>query len=129
VRVREGGDLTIIATGLGVGAAVAAAATLENEGVSAAVLDAVYLKPFDHAAIIEAAERTRALLTVEEHSEVGGLGAIVAEVLGRGNMAVPLSSIALPDTDLEVGVPADLHEYYGLTPAGVASRARRLLEA
>jgi transketolase len=129
VRVRNGRDLTIIATGLGVGAALGAAAALEIEGISAAVLDAVYLKPFDRAAIIEAAERTGALLTVEEHSEVGGLGAIVAEVLGRGRIAVPLASLDLPDTDLEVGVPAALHEYYGLTPAGVARRARSLLGA
>jgi transketolase len=129
VRVRDGGDVTIIATGLGVGAAVGAADLLEADGISAAVLDAVYLKPFDRDAIIAAAEQTGALLTVEEHSEIGGLGAIVAEVAGRDRISVPLASVALPDADLEVGLPAALHEFYGLTPAGVAQRVRRLLGA
>jgi len=129
VPVRDGEDVTIIATGLGVGAAVGAAGLLEAEGINAAVLDAVYLKPFDRGVITAAAQRTGALLTVEEHSEIGGLGAIVAEALGRERIAIPFASLALPDADLEVGVPAALHEFYGLTPAGVAERVRRLLGA
>jgi transketolase len=128
-QVRDGGDVTIIATGLGVGVAVGAAGLLAAGGISAGVLDALYLKPADTAAVRRAAEGSRALLTVEEHSEIGGLGALVAEVLGRERLSVPLASVALPDTDLEVGVPAALYEYYGLTPAGVAARARSLLGA
>ncbi|KQZ74954.1 transketolase family protein [Nocardioides sp. Root151] len=127
VRVREGNDLTIIGTGAGVGCALGAARALEEEGLGVAVLDAAYLKPFDVAAVLEAAGSTRAILTVEEHSEVGGLGAAVAEVLGRNGVATRFGSVALPDADLEVGVPAELLEVYGITVEGVARTARDLL--
>lgn len=127
VRVRDGRDLTIIATGLGVGCALGAADALQARGISAAVLDAAYIKPLDEAAVLAAAHATGAIVTVEEHSEVGGLGAGVAEVLGRNGVAVPLGIVALPDTDLEVGVPADLLAHYGITAEGVTARALDLL--
>lgn len=125
--VRSGSDVTIIATGIGVQAAVGAAEILSREGISAAVLDAVYLKPFDEEAVLRAAETTGAIVTVEEHNVVGGLGAAVAEVLGRHGVRVRLFTHALPDSDLEVGLPAYLWERYGLTPEGVAARVRQLL--
>ncbi|WP_182347139.1 transketolase family protein [Tomitella gaofuii] len=136
VRVREGADLTIIATGVGVGCAVAAAADLAGRGIDAAVLDAAYIKPFDAEAVLAAARATGAILTVEEHNIVGGLGSAVAEVLGRhageltaarGGSSVRVASVALPDEDLEVGVPTDLLEHYGITSAAVASAATELL--
>jgi transketolase len=125
-RLREGSGVTLVGHGMGVGLAVAAAAELAARGVQADVYDAAYLKPFDEQAIADAAARTGAIVTVEDHSEVGGLGSIVAEVIGRGRLDLRLASIALPDTDLEVGVPAELYEYYGLTPAGVAAAALKL---
>ncbi len=125
-RLREGSDVTLIGHGLGVGLAVAAAAELAAQGVEADVYDAAYLKPFDEAAIREAEVRTGAVLTIEDHSEVGGLASIVAEVVGRGHLDIALGSVALPDADLEVGVPAELYEYYGLTPAGVVRAALKL---
>ena len=137
VRVREGHDLTIIATGLGVGCAVAAAESLQSQGVKAAVLDAAYIKPFDVGAVLDAARATGIILTVEEHSIVGGLGAAVAEILGRnsteltadrGGEPVRMGSVALPDEDLEVGVPAELLAHYGITPRGVTRAALSLLE-
>jgi transketolase len=66
------------------------------------------------------------VLTVEEHSVVGGLGTIVAEAIARAGLSVQLDQVALPDQDLEVGVPADLYEFYGLTPANVTKRALAL---
>ncbi|MEO3930898.1 transketolase C-terminal domain-containing protein [Micromonosporaceae bacterium B7E4] len=129
VEVRPGDDLTIIGYGIGVGLAMAAAETLAAEGIEAAVLDAVYLKPFDRETLLAAAERTGKLLTVEEHNEIGGLGSIVAEVLGRHRVPADLDTLALPDVDLEVGVPAALHAHYDLTPDGVARRARALVGA
>ncbi|MDG3008945.1 transketolase [Rhodococcus sp. D2-41] len=126
-RVRDGRDLTIIGTGAGVGCAVAAAGVLEDNGIHAAVLDAAYLKPLDDDAILAAARATGAILTVEEHNVVGGLGSAVAEVLGRHRVAIPFASVALPDEDLEVGVPADLLSHYGITPEGVAREALSLL--
>jgi transketolase len=128
VRVREGTDATIIGHGIGVGLAVAAAQNLAVDGIQAAVLDAAYLKPYDRDAIAEAAEVTGALVTVEEHNEVGGLGALVAEELGRRRLSCALSTLALPDEDLAVGVPADLHRHYRLTPDEVAGRVRALLD-
>jgi transketolase len=128
VRVREGTDATIIGHGIGVGLAVAAAQNLAVDGIQAAVLDAAYLKPYDRDAIAEAAEVTGALVTVEEHNEVGGLGALVAEELGRRRLGCALSTLALPDEDLAVGVPADLHRHYRLTPDEVAGRVRALLD-
>jgi transketolase len=68
------------------------------------------------------------LVTVEEHNEVGGLGALVAEELGRRRLSCALSTLALPDEDLAVGVPADLHRHYRLTPDEVAVRVRALLD-
>ena len=105
----------MIATGVGVGAALGAARLLEPEGVSLEVLDAAYLKPLDEQAILRAAETTGAILTVEEHNVVGGLGTAVAEVLGRHRVAVDLRLHGLPDDDL------------GLTPSGVAEQVRALL--
>jgi transketolase len=127
VPVRPGGDATVIATGLGVAASLGAAALLEREGVRVAVLDAAYLKPLDEDAIVRAAATTGAILTVEEHCVVGGLGTAVGEVLARARVAPRFRIHGLPDEDLEVGVPAALLERYGITPAGVADQLRELL--
>jgi transketolase len=127
LTARAGDDLTIIGTGLGTEAALGAADLLEAEGVSVRVLDAVYLKPVDEAAIVAAATETGAVLTVEEHNVVGGLGSIVAEVIARHGIATRLHLFGLPDADLAVALPPVLIEHYELTPAGVAARARTLL--
>jgi transketolase len=129
VTVRPGTDVTLVGTGLGVGVALGAARLLAAEGVSAEVLDAAYLKPFDEAAILRSAERTGAIVTVEEHSVVGGLGAAVAEVLGRHRAPARLHLHGLPDADLDVATPPVLIERYGLTAPAVADAVRRLLAA
>jgi transketolase len=126
-RLRDGGDVTIAAHGIGLGLAVAAADALAaDHGVQAEVLDAAYLKPFDEATLTASAARTRKVLTVEDHSVVGGLGTIVAETVARHKLTVDLAQVALPAGDLETGVPAELYEYYGLTVAGVTQRALAL---
>jgi len=128
VPVRPGTDATVIATGLGVAAALGAAALLEREGgVRVAVLDAAYLKPIDEEAILRAAVATGAILTVEEHSVTGGLGTAVAEVLARNRIAPRFRIHGLPDEDLDVALPAVLLERYGITPVGVAEQIRELL--
>ncbi len=126
LRLREGSDVSLIGHGMGVGLAVRAAAELANRGVQADVYDAAFLKPHDEEAVIDTARRTGALVTIEDHNEVGGLHSIVAETLGRNGVSAKLDRVALPDEDLEVGVPAELYEYYKLTPAGVVSRALEL---
>ncbi|MGP3961707.1 transketolase family protein [Nonomuraea sp. 3N208] len=127
VAVRAGGDATVIATGRGVQAAAEAADRLAEEGIRVEVLDALYLKPLDEEAIVEAACRTGRILTVEEHNVVGGLGTAVAEVLARHGVVAHLALQGLPDERLVAGLPAQLYERYGLTPAGVEQRLRRLV--
>jgi transketolase len=126
-RLRRGADISLIGHGMGAGLAMAVAERLESQGVHADVYDAAFLKPHDEDALIDTARRTGRILTIEEHSEIGGLASVVAESLGRHGVAARLDCCALPDQDLEVGTPAQLHEYYGLTPDAVWERATRLL--
>jgi transketolase len=129
-RLREGADLTLAAHGMGVGLAVQAADLLKAEhGISADVYDGSYLKPFDEAAIVDTAARTGKVLTIEDHTVNGGIGAIVAETVARHKIVADLAQVALPDEDLEVGVPAELYEYYGLTMPGVVARALKLAKS
>jgi len=127
VSLRSGADLAIIATGLGVQAAMRAAEQLSAEGVQAQVYDALYLKPLDEQAVLEAAQSTGRILTVEEHKPIGGLGSAVGEVLLRNRVPVEFEVMALPDEDLVVGVPRALLKHYGITPDGVVERARALM--
>jgi transketolase len=126
-RVRPGTDLTVIATGVGVCAALGAAGLLAAEGIDIEVLDAVYLKPLHDAAVLDAMARTGRILTVEEHNVTGGLGSAVADVLARAGAGGHLLVHGLPDEELDVAAPAALLERYGLTPRGVADRARELM--
>src|SRR5829696_5704933 len=127
VSLRSGADLAIIATGLGVQAAMRAAEQLSAEGVQAQVYDALYLKPLDEQAVLEAAQSTGRILTVEEHKPIGGLGSAVGEVLLRNRVPVEGDVMALPDEDLLVGVPRALLKHYGITADGVVERARALM--
>jgi transketolase len=126
LRLRSGADISLVGHGMGVGLAVRAAEELASRGVQADVYDAAFLKPFDEEAIVDTARRTGAVLTIEDHSEVGGLGSVVAETVARNGLAVRLDRVALPDEDLEVGLPAELYEHYRLTPAGVVAKALAL---
>ena len=126
VSVAEGGDATVIATGLGVKAALDAADLLRGQ-VSLRVLDAAYLKPIDQEGILAAADETGAILTVEEHNPHGGLGGAVAEVLAESGRAVRFARHALPDDYALVAPPSHLYRHYGLTGQGVADAVTALL--
>ncbi len=127
LRVREGSDVTLIATGGQLHASVQAAEALAAEGVSARVLSMHTVKPLDEAAIREAALETRAILSVEEHSELGGLGSAIADVLAtmRERRAV-FGKFALPDQHLDV-IGSQRHLLASL--GTIAARARALLAA
>jgi transketolase len=125
-RLREGDDVSLIGYGMGVGLAMRAAEDLAAQGVYADVYDAAFLKPYDLDSIVDTARRTGAVVTIEDHSEIGGLFSMVAETLGRSGVPARLDRVALPDVDLEVGAPADLYEYYQITPAGVVGKALAL---
>lgn len=129
VTLRDGGDATIIATGIGVKAALDAADIMAGTSPSLAVrvLDAAYLKPIDVAAIQKAAQETGAILTVEEHNPHGGLGGAVAEVLAESGIATRFARHALPDDYALVAPPTHLYRHYGLTGDGVATALRALL--
>ena len=126
VTLRDGGDLAIVATGIMVQAALGAAELLEQEGISARVIDIHTVKPLDVELIVQAARETGAILTVEEASVVGGLGGAVAELLSE-RCPVPVLRHGVPDVFGRSGTAAQLLEYFGLTPEGVAGAAKRLL--
>ncbi len=125
----EGTDITLIACGLAVAIALEARDQLGQEGISARVLNMHTLKPLDRSAIAAAQHDTRAIVTIEEHSVIGGLGSAVAEVVAQSENPVPLRIVGVQDRFLESGPPEDLLEIAGLTARHVASTVRNLIEA
>lgn len=125
--LREGSDLTICATGLMVQRALAAAELLAGEGVSARVLDFHTIKPLDGEALLAAARETGCIVTTEEHSIVGGLGAAVASFLAE-RCPVPVLRHGVCDVFGRSGKAEQVLEAYGLTPAGIVETARAALE-
>lgn len=125
-RLREGSDLTIIACGAQVKPSLDAAEALAGEGVAVRVVDMHTIKPLDVAEIEAAARETGAILTVEEHNVIGGLGTAVAEAM----LDLPRMKFrrhGVPDKFVEVGPPAALYAHYRLDAKGVAEVARELL--
>ena len=124
--LREGADLTIIATGIMVSEAMKAAETLANEhGIQARVIDMHTIKPLDAEAVMAAAKETGAILTAEEHSVIGGLGSAVAEVVTT-HCPVPMYMVGQHDTFGESGKPDELKEKYGMTSADIIEGALQL---
>ena len=114
VTLKEGTDVTIIATGLMVYHSLVAAEKLEKEGISARVINMHTIKPIDKDAIVNAAIETGAIVTAEEHQIFGGLGSAVSEVIVQ-NKLVPMKIIGMKDEFGESGSAQDLLEKYGLT--------------
>lgn len=123
--LREGSDISIMACGVEVAQALAAADVLAAEGISAEVVDVMSVKPLDEETIIASAAKTRRVLTVEEHSIYGGMGSAVAELLGEKH-PVPVTRLGLT-TFGQSGDAAELLAYYGLDAAGIAARVREVL--
>ncbi|WP_419057572.1 transketolase family protein [Enorma massiliensis] len=123
--LREGSDISIMACGVEVAQALAAADVLAAEGISAEVVDVMSVKPLDEETIIASAVKTRRVLTVEEHSIYGGMGSAVAELLGEKH-PVPVTRLGLT-TFGQSGDAAELLAYYGLDAAGIAARVREVL--
>lgn len=125
--LRQGGDIALIATGIGVRAALDAAALLADEGIGASVFDAAWLKPFDVDGVLAAARSNGALITVEEHNPHGGLGSAVADALAGAGVSCRFAKVALPDDYALVAPPTHLYRHYGLSGEGIAARAREVL--
>lgn len=125
-RLREGSDLTIIANGLMVAAALVAAEALQQDGISARVVDMATVKPLDEDEVRAAAADTGVIVTAEEHLIHGGLGARVAQAAAKLH-PVPIEFVGLDDTYAESGTPESLMIKYGLTWKEVEAAARKVL--
>ena len=125
--IREGKDLTIIATGIMVNEAVMAAQELAAGGIDARVIDMHTIKPLDEDIIIKAARETGKIVTAEEHSVIGGLGSAVAETVVK-KCPVKMAMVGQQDTFGESGKPDELREKYGMTAADIVRAAIGLME-
>lgn len=119
IKLRDGKDLTIIATGLEVSQSLIAADILKEKGIDAAVINIHTIKPLDKDMVIDAAKETGRLVTVEEHSVIGGLGSAVSDAVCE-NYPVPVHKIGMQDRYGESGPAAALLEKYGLDGKGIA---------
>ena len=115
----EGKDVMLIACGEMVPYAAEAAKLLKEEGIQAGVMDMYCLKPLDKKAVLEAAKKTKMLVTVEEHSIYGGLGSLVSQVTAE-EYPIKVKQIALPDTHLVSGTNQEVFSYYGMDAQGIA---------
>ncbi|MDP4118745.1 MAG: transketolase family protein [Bacillota bacterium] len=127
IKIKDGGDVTIIATGLMVSKCLDAANELEKQGISARVIDIHTIKPIDKDIIIKAARETGKIVTVEEHSIIGGLGGAVAEVLAE-NAPTAMMRIGIEDKFGKSGTPAALLEEYGLTAENVVRKVAEFVK-
>ena len=118
VVLREGKDITLIATGMMVQEAMKASTLLAEQGIEVSVINIHTIKPLDEALILDYAKRSKLVVTCEEHSKFGGLGSAVAETLSK-NHPTKMAMVAVNDTFGESGTPAALIEKYGLTAKDV----------
>ena len=124
--LREGTDAAIIACGEMVRPAMLAGEMLAQEGISVTVLDMYCVKPLDEAAVLKAAASAKAVITVEEHAPYGGLGSMVAQVVGR-HFPRMVCCMALPDAPVVTGTSREVFDYYGLNAEGIAAQVRQCL--
>jgi len=122
--VREGKDATVIACGLMVSEAMAAANLLENEGLSLHVVDMFTVKPIDRELVLESARKTGVVVTAENHNTIGGLGDAVADVLLHSGVAVKFRKLGVEDRFGSVGPQPYLQEHYGLTAENIAATVK-----
>jgi transketolase len=127
IELVEGGDVTLIATGLMVAESIRAAETLEAEGISARVIDMHTVRPLDREAIARAARETGAIVVSEEHLVDAGLGVRVAQVVA-GTYPVPMEFVGIQNTYAESATPEELLDKYGLLARDVAAAARRVVQ-
>lgn len=126
IELRKGQDVTIIATGLCVSEALEAAEKLEMDGISAQVINIHTIKPLDEQLVLEAAKKTGKIITVEEHSVIGGLGGAVAEVLGE-KMPTPMLRIGMKDMFGESGPATELIKKYGLDAENIYEKVKEFI--
>jgi len=127
VTLIEGSDVSLVASGITVGLSVKAAEDAAREGISVEVINMHTLKPIDRKAIIRSVERTGGVVTVEEHSVIGGLGSAISEVLGE-EAAVPIERVGIQDRFGQSALDyAELLREYGITVENILSAIKRVL--
>lgn len=124
----EGNDVTFLAIGETVAPAVQASQALAEQGVAAGVISVHTLKPLDETAVLAAAYRSKAIITVEEHSVYGGLGSTVASLLMARGVYVLFKAVAIPDEYTVTGSQDEIFAHYGISPEGLSATAQQLLQ-
>lgn len=128
VQLSDGTDLTVIACGSCAFQAVEAAKILNSvDGIKVRVLNMHTIKPIDKEAILKAVHETRRIITVEDHSVVGGLGSAVAEVMAESGKACAFKRLGIPDVFAIIGVHEDLLAYYKIDTNGIVESVRELM--
>ena len=126
VKLEDGNDVTIVATGMMVDLALQAKNDLSKEGISARVINIHTIKPIDKELLVKAAKETGAIVTAEEHSVIGGLGSAVSEVITE-EVPVPVLKVGIKDTFGESGKPGELLEKYGLTTQAIVEHSKKAI--
>jgi len=126
LKLSEGKDITIVATGHLVWEAIVAAKKLKEEGISAEVIDIHTIKPLDEPAILESASKTKKIVVAEEHQRLGGLASTIALLLAE-EMPTPMAIVAVQDSFGESATPAELMKKYGLDADSIYEACKSLL--
>ena len=126
--VKDGSDVSIIACGTMVDQAVEAHEKLLQDGISARVVDMHTIKPLDEKLVIKCARETRSILTIEEHSVIGGLGGAVSEVLAESGLSIKFKRMGVQDMFCESGEPEELFEKYGLSTSHIVRNVKKLIK-
>ena len=124
LKINDGSDVSIFATGHLVWEAIEAAKALEAEGISTEVINIHTIKPLDDEAVLASAKKTGCVVSAEEHQRNGGLGDSIAQLLSR-TLPTPMEMVAIDDQFGESGTPAQLMEKYGLNSGSIVAAAKR----
>ena len=126
IKLIEGNDVTIAATGLLVWESIEAAKILNQSGISAEVINIHTIKPLDEKIILESVSKTKCIVSAEEHNYLGGLGESISRVLSK-NMPLPQEFVATKDTFGESGTPAELMKKYGLNSDSIVEKVKEVI--
>ena len=126
--LREGKDILLIATGAQVGEAIDAASLLSKAGINAGVLNISSIKPVDQKAVVKILKNYPAVMTVEQHNVINGLGSAVAEIIAENNLDIRFMRHGLMDIFTTSGPYQDLLQYYQLDPEGIQDVVLRFLD-
>ena len=128
ITLREGTDLTLVSNGVTLAGCIEAAQMLENMGISCTVLNMHTVKPLDRDAIVSAAKNTMGIVTVEDHSIIGGLGTAIAEVIAEENLRIRFVRKGFNDTFPSIGTAEEILSMYGLDAHGITKTGKELFD-